>query len=67
MDIFGSFFPKCVSRVAKIAVMDKGVKIYADEMIGFLSLPSDRDVAFLVFYWNFSEIFILKSRSFPCR
>ncbi|MBP2195834.1 hypothetical protein [Pantoea cypripedii] len=60
MDIFGSFFPKYVSGVAKIAAWDKWVKIYADEMIGFLSLPSDRDVALLVFYWNFSEIFILK-------
>ncbi|WP_313683996.1 hypothetical protein [Pantoea sp.] len=60
MDIFGSFFPKYVSGVAKIAVVDKWVKIYADEMIGFLSLPSDRDVALVAFYWNFSEIFILK-------
>nr|WP_310616223.1 hypothetical protein [Pantoea cypripedii] len=60
MDIFGSFFPKYVSRVAKIAARGKWGEVYADEMIGFLSLPSGRDVALLVFYWNLSEIFILK-------
>jgi hypothetical protein len=57
MDIFGSFFPKCVRYVAKIAVWVKWVKVYPDEMIGFLSLLPDRNIAQLAFLWNFhSEI-----------